>query len=201
MQSFGQLEGIAVPMRTANIDTDQLLPARFLRKAREAGLARYLFHDWRFDEHEATRSQFILNNPIWHGASILVTLRNFGCGSSREYAVYALQDYGFRVVIAPSFGGILYNNSLKNGLLPIVFDEDEVETLITVLEDNPGARLTIDLEKQKVGWPDGSSHLFHIESYNKNCLLQGLDDFDLAISEFERIKAFEVKHAEEMPWV
>jgi 3-isopropylmalate/(R)-2-methylmalate dehydratase small subunit len=201
MQRFDQVDGVAVPMAIANIDTDQLFPARFLRKARELGLGLYLFHDLRFDEHGKARDRFILNQPQWQGASVLVTLWNFGCGSSREYAVYSLLDFGIRAVIAPSFGGILYNNSLKNGLLPVVLGEEEVRSLLSLVDANPGAHLVVDLEKQQVRASNGDVHQFHIDSFSKHCLLHGLDDFDFAVSELEKINAFEARHAEDMPWV
>src|SRR5579859_343512 len=160
MEPFARLDAVAMPMPVANVDTDQIIPARFLRKPRKAGYGQYLFHDLRFDDIGKERPDFVLNLARYRGARILIADKNFGCGSSREHAVYALWDHGFRAVIAPSYGDIFYGNSLKNGFLPIVLPADAAAHLRDRVQQNPGARVAADLERQQVVGPDGRSYRF-----------------------------------------
>jgi 3-isopropylmalate/(R)-2-methylmalate dehydratase small subunit len=201
MERFVPIDAKAVPLRQADIDTDQIIPARFLQKPREAGLSDYLFRDLRFDDLGIARTDFILNRPEYAGARVLVAGRNFGCGSSRETAVWALKDYGFRVVIAPSFGDIFRNNSFANGLLPIVLAKDVVEDLQQTLELHPGAHLQVELERSEVVAPGGRILGFEIDAFRKQCLLQGLDELGLTLSLEPHIAAFERRTAQDRPWL
>jgi 3-isopropylmalate/(R)-2-methylmalate dehydratase small subunit len=182
MQRFTTIESIAMPMARPNIDTDQIIPARFLQKLRKDGFGQYLFHDL------AENADFVLNRPAYHEARIMVAEQNFGCGSSRENAVWALYDRGFRVVIAPSFGDIFFNNCFKNGLLPVVLPPDVVAHLLSFGE---GQRLKVDLESQTVRLPDGAVHGFDIDPFAKHCLLNGIDELDYTLSLMPQITAFE----------
>src|SRR5690242_18069307 len=173
MQAFKNLDAVAAPIARPNVDTDQIVPARFLRKPRNLGFGDYLFRDLRLDRDGSERD-FVLNKPGYRDAKILVAERNFGCGSSREAAVYALWDYGFRAVIAPSFGDIFFGNSFMNGLLPIVLPVEAVAALRGAIQITPGARIIVDLAAQLVTGPDGTSHRFEIDSYRKECLLKGI---------------------------
>jgi 3-isopropylmalate/(R)-2-methylmalate dehydratase small subunit len=182
MQRFTTLEAVAMPMTQPNIDTDQIIPARFLQKLRKDGFGQYLFHDL------AENADFVLNRPAYREARILVAEQNFGCGSSRENAVWALHDRGFRVVIAPSFGDIFFNNCLKNGLLPVVLPQGVVAGLLASL---PGQKLKVDLETQTVRLPGGTVHGFDIDPFAKHCLLNGIDELDYTLSLMQEIAAFE----------
>jgi 3-isopropylmalate/(R)-2-methylmalate dehydratase small subunit len=201
MEKFQRLDAVAVPIATPNVDTDQIVPARFLRKPRSGGYGGFLFHDLRFDESGAEKPSFVLNAPAYRGARILVGEKNFGCGSSREHAVYALWDYGFRAVIAPSFGDIFFSNCFKNGLLPIVLPAEQVKALQAELTQRPGAGVVVDLERQEVVAPSGNVHRFEVDSFRKQCLLQGLDEIALTLSHDADIAAFERKQAEEVRWL
>jgi 3-isopropylmalate/(R)-2-methylmalate dehydratase small subunit len=200
MQAFKNLDAVAAPIARPNVDTDQIVPARFLRKPRSGGFGNYLFHDVRLDKDGRERD-FVLNKPPYRDAKILVAERNFGCGSSREAAVYALWDYGIRAVVAPSFGDIFFGNSLVNGLLLIVLPPADVAALIGALEANPGAHMGIDLSAQTVAGADGKTYRFDIDAYRKRCLLEGLDELAFTLSQRDAIKAFEQKHAATMPWM
>jgi 3-isopropylmalate/(R)-2-methylmalate dehydratase small subunit len=200
MQAFQNLDAVAAPIARPNVDTDQIVPARFLRKPRNLGFGDYLFRDLRLDRDGSERD-FVLNKPGYRDAKILVAERNFGCGSSREAAVYALWDYGFRAVIAPSFGDIFFGNSFMNGLLLIVLPEADVTALIAALDAKPGAHMRVDLAGQKVTGADGKTYRFDIDAYRKRCLLEGLDELAFTLSQREAIAAFEQKHAVAMPWV
>jgi 3-isopropylmalate/(R)-2-methylmalate dehydratase small subunit len=191
MEPFRPLDAIAAPMAVANIDTDQILPARFLPKLRAEGLGPCLFRDLRFEGDGSERPDFILNRPPYREATILVTGRNFGCGSSREAAVYALYDYGLRAVVAPSFGDIFHANCLKNGLLPVALPDDTVTELLTAVEEWPGARLRIDLADQTLTAPDGETHAFAIDGMRKHMLLNGIDEIDYTLGLAAEIDAFE----------
>jgi 3-isopropylmalate/(R)-2-methylmalate dehydratase small subunit len=195
MTPFKRLEAVAVPLASSNIDTDQIIPARFLQKPRKAGYADFLFRDLRLDSSAAPRPEFILNQPAYAAARILVAGRNFGCGSSREGAVYALWDCGFRSVIAPSFGDIFHNNALKNGFLPVVLPPSDVDELLAMLAAMPGARLTVDLAEQSVTSPDGTIRRFDIDPFIKQCLLRGVDELDYTLSLGNEIAAFEARAA------
>ena len=201
MEKFQRVQATAVPIDSANVDTDQIIPARFLRKPRKAGTALFLFHDLRFNDDGSEKPAFVLNRPAFRGASILVAERNFGCGSSRENAVYALYDYGFRAVIAPSFGDIFYNNCFKNGLLPIVLPAAAAASLRAALNAKPGAQIAVDLAAQKVVGPDGASHAFEIDPFRKHCLLEGVDEIGFTLGFDKEITAFEKAHAQGLSWL
>jgi 3-isopropylmalate/(R)-2-methylmalate dehydratase small subunit len=200
MEPFRTLRATAVPYPGVNVDTDQILPARFLPKPRALGFAQYLFHDLRFDDDGRERGNFILNRPPYRQAQILVGEDNFGCGSSRENAVWAVSDYGFRVVIAPSFGDIFRSNSLKNGLLPITLDVGTVGSILTQLSEQQGATLEVDLAAQTVTDPSGAVHRFDIDEFSKHCLMNGLDELDYTLAQIDTIEAFERRHAAAQGW-
>ena len=200
MQAFKSLDAVAVPIARPNVDTDQIVPARYLRKPRKLGFGDYLFRDLRLDKDGRERD-FVLNKRAYRDAKILVAERNFGCGSSREAAVYALWDYGFRAVIAPSFGDIFFGNSFMNGLLLIVLPEADVAALIAALDAKPGAHMQVDLAGQKVTGADGKTYRFDIDAYRKRCLIEGLDELAFTLNQRDAIAAFEQKHAAAMPWV
>lgn len=200
MEPFRTLRATAVPYPGVNVDTDQILPARFLPKPRALGFAQYLFHDLRFDDDGRERDSFILNRPPYRHAQILVAEENFGCGSSRENAVWAVSDFGFRVVIAPSFGDIFRSNSLKNGLLPIVLDHSTVHSILARLAEEQGATIGVDLAAQTVTGPNGDVHHFDIDEFSKHCLMNGLDELDYTLAQMDRIEAYERRHAAEQGW-
>ncbi len=201
MRRLETLSAIAAPMDRANLDTDQILPARFLRKPRDAHYRRYLFADLRFDAEGRERPDFVLNRTAYRGAGIIVGARNFGCGSSREAAVYALEANGVRAVIAPSFGDIFFNNCLANGILPIRLDEAAAADLRGRIEREPGARIAIDLPAQTVTAPDGGVHTFEIDAFRKRCLIEGLDDIALTLARGAAMAAFEAAYAARRPWL
>jgi len=201
MERFTLLDAVAVPIALANIDTDQIIPARFLRKPRQEGLGQFLFHDLRFLDDGRERPDFVLNLAPYRAARILVADRNFGCGSSREYAVLALCHYGIRAVIAPSFGDIFFNNCFKNGLLPIVLAEAEAGALRAQIAARPGAQVAIELAAQSVTFPDGKSHAFAIDGFRKHCLFEGIDELEFTLGQAEAIADFEACQAAEMPWL
>ncbi len=201
MEPFARLDAVAAPMPVANVDTDQVIPARFLRKPRKAGYGQYLFHDLRLDDAGKERRDFVLNQRAYRQARILIADRNFGCGSSREHAVYALWDYGFRAVIAPSYGDIFYGNSLKNGFLPVVLPTDAVAHLRGLVQRSPGAHVIVDLEQQQVIGPDGRSHRFEIDAFRKHCLLNGIDELDFTLGYRTEIEAHELTQSRSAPWL
>ena len=194
MEPFTRLNAVAAPMPVANVDTDQIIPARFLRKPRKAGYGQYLFHDLRFDDAGKERPEFVLNQTAYRQARILIADKNFGCGSSREHAVYALWDYGFRAVIAPSYGDIFYGNSLKNGFVPIVLPADVVASMRDLIQQRPGAPVIVDLASQEVIGPDGRPCRFEIDGFRKHCLLKGIDEIDFTLGHRAEIEAFERTH-------
>jgi 3-isopropylmalate/(R)-2-methylmalate dehydratase small subunit len=201
MEPFTRLDAVAAPMPVPNVDTDQIIPARFLRKSRKDGYGQYLFCDLRFDSDGKEKPGFVLNEAPYRGARILVADKNFGCGSSREHAVYALWDYGFRAVIAPSFGDIFFGNSFKNGFLPIVLPAEATAALRGAIRRQLGARMIVDLENQQVVDPDGRSHRFEIDAYRKHCLLNGIDELDFTLARQAAIEAFERSHSKTTPWL
>ena len=201
MKRFTVLTAVAVPIDTANVDTDQIIPARFHREPRGDGYGRFLFHDLRFGVDGAPGKDFILDRGPFREARILVGDRNFGCGSSREGAVFALVDYGFGCVIAPSFGDIFRTNCVKNGVLPIVAEADVAADLRRQLHDTPGATVTVDLDAQTFAAPDGKVHTFDIDPFNKRCLLKGLDDIDVTLEYEHDIAAFEERYRADAPWL
>lgn len=199
--AFRTLSAIGLPLDRRNVDTDQIIPARFLRKPRSAGMADYLFHDLRCDEAAGPRADFILNDPRYAGAAVLVARENFGSGSSREAAVYALWDYGFRVVIAPSFGDIFYSNALKNGLLPIVLNPEAVDGLLTCLTAFPGDRIQIDLQAQTVRAGSDRVEAFAIDPFQKRLLLSGQDELGFTLALAEKVDSFERSRRVSAPWL
>lgn len=203
MDAFTHLAAVAVPLNRVNVDTDQITPARFLKKPRDEHYPDYLFHDLRFHSDGTERDDFILNQAPFREAKILVADDNFGCGSSRESAVYALFDYGFRVVIAPSFGDIFANNAGKNGLLAVRLAADDVATIRQRLQDNPGATLTVDLASQTVTGPSPANTTYHfdIDGFTKQCLLEGLDDVQFTSALESEISAHEANHRKNLPWL
>jgi 3-isopropylmalate/(R)-2-methylmalate dehydratase small subunit len=194
MRAFKTFTGLVAPLDKANVDTDQVIPKQFLKAIVRSGLGKGLFYDWRFRADGSEDPDFVLHHPRYRGASILVARQNFGSGSSREHAVWALEDFGFRAVIAPSFADIFRNNSLKNGLLPVVLPAAAVEHIFAVIGEHPGYGLTIDLEKQTVTDTYGWSSRFEIEPFAKKCLLEGLDDIGLTLVHEARIAAHETAH-------
>ena len=201
MQPFTELTAVAAPLELANIDTDKIIPARFLRKLREPGYEKLAFHDIRYDADGKDRPDFVLNQAPYRNAKILVAGANFGCGSSREAAVYVLFDYGIRSVIAPSFGDIHYGNELQNGMLPVVLPDATCQKLRQQLRDQPGAQIGVDLESQTVTGPDGVTYHFDIDANHKERLLKGLDDIGLVMQNIKEIEAFEKKHHGELSWL
>ncbi len=201
MEAFTTLTAVAVPIDLANVDTDRIIPARFLRQPRKPGYERFLFHDVRFDEAEAERPDFILNQAPFRPARIVVAAENFACGSSREAAVWALAAYGFRAFIAPSFGDIFAQNCGKNGALALVLPRETAAGLRAQLHARPGASITVDLPSQTVIGPDGARHAFEVDGFLKECLLRGQDEMALTLGYESAIAAFEARHREEMPWL
>jgi 3-isopropylmalate/(R)-2-methylmalate dehydratase small subunit len=195
MDKFTVLNGLVVALDRANVDTDQIIPKQYLASIKRTGFAEGLFAEWRKDP------QFVMNQPRFKGATILLARRNFGCGSSREHAPWALMDYGFRCVIAPSFADIFFTNSFKNGFLPVVLSEDEVERLFHECNAFPGFRLVVDLDKQIVATADQSMAMnFQIDPFRKYCLLNGLDEIGLTLRHADRIRAFEDQRKAQYPW-
>jgi len=185
-------EGIVAPLDRVNVDTDQIIPKQFLKRIERTGFGQFLFYDWRFlDDGKTPDPSFPLNEPRYQGASILLTQANFGCGSSREHAPWALLDYGFRVIIAPSFADIFYNNCFKNGILPITLDQDAVNDLFRRVEGQEGYRLTVDLENMRITGPDGLSLTFDLDPYRRETLMKGLDDIGITLQFEDKIKAYE----------
>jgi 3-isopropylmalate/(R)-2-methylmalate dehydratase small subunit len=196
-------EGIVVPLDRSDVDTDQIIPKQFLKKIKKTGFGIHLFHDWRYldDDGKEENLDFSLNQARYKGASILLTRDNFGCGSSREHAPWALLDFGIRVVIAPSFADIFFNNCFKNGILPVILPQDEIDRLFAYVEGNEGARLTADLEAQEVRSRDGSVVPFGgIDPSRKECLMNGWDDIELSLKQEESIRAFEARHESAHPF-
>ena len=194
MQPFRIHKGRVVPLDRANIDTDQIIPKQFLKRIERTGFGEFLFYDWRRGKDGSQDPSFSLNQPRHKGASILVTGKNFGCGSSREHAVWALEDFGFRVVIAPSFADIFANNCVKNGVLTVALSEEEVAEVIRRATDFPDYQLVIDLEQCKVEDESGFSATFQIDDFTRHCLLEGLDDIGLTLQHQSEIAAYESKH-------
>ena len=210
MEKFAQLDGLVVPLDRANVDTDAIIPKQFLKSIKRSGFGPNAFDEWRYLDHgepgmdnskRQVNPDFVLNQPRYQGAQILLARENFGCGSSREHAPWALEDYGFRAIIAPSFADIFFNNCFKNGLLPIRLDAAKVDVLFKAVEAAPGYRLKIDLERQSITAPDGTVYQFEVEAFRKHCLLNGLDDIGLTLQHVGEIAAFEAKHRAAQPWL
>jgi 3-isopropylmalate/(R)-2-methylmalate dehydratase small subunit len=210
MQKFTTHTGLAVPLDRANVDTDAIIPKQFLKSIQRTGFGPNLFDEWRYLDHgepgmdnsqRPLNPDFVLNQARYQGASILLARKNFGCGSSREHAPWALEQYGFRAVIAPSYADIFFNNCYKNGVLPIVLSEEQVQHLFEVVEANPGYQLTIDLENQTLKLADGTSYTFDITAFRKYCMLNGFDDIGLTLRHADKIKAFEQQRLQQQPWL
>lgn len=210
MQKFTLLKGLVAPMDRENVDTDAIIPKQFLKSIRKTGFGQNLFDEWRYldagypgqDPHSRKPNpEFILNQPRYQSASILLARKNFGCGSSREHAPWALDQFGFRAIIAPSYADIFFNNSFKNGLLPIVLTEMQVAQLFDEVTAFPGYALTIDLERQVVIKPNGEELPFEVQAFRKYCLLNGLDDIGLTLRHADKIKAFEAERLAQKPWL
>lgn len=210
MERFTVHQGLVAPIDRANVDTDAIIPKQFLKSIRRTGFGPNLFDEWRYldrgepGQEAATRRpnpDFVLNQPRYRGASILLARRNFGCGSSREHAPWALQQYGFRALIAPSYADIFFGNCFKNGLLPIVLPEPEVARLFDAVAATPGYRLGVDLSRQVVVEPDGRELRFEVEPFRKQCLLEGWDDIGLTLRHAEAIRAFEAERLARLPWL
>lgn len=200
MEPFVRVTAVAAPMDRDNIDTDQIIPGRYLMMPRDERYATYCFHDLRLDDDGNEVGDFILNRPAYREAKIIVAAHNYGCGSSREGAVFAMVDAGFRAVIASSFGDIFYNNAFNNGLLPVVLEEDEVTALRAALHDRPGAEVTVDLEAQTVEGPGNLCFSFDIDPHRRHRLLNGLDAIGYTLTFRDEIEAFERRYEEASPW-
>lgn len=199
MQKFDKLTGIAAPLEIQNVDTDMIIPKQFLRTIKRSGLGIHAFHDMRYDDNGQPNPDFILNQPPYDKASILITGANFGCGSSREHAPWSLLDMGFRCIIAPSFADIFYNNSFKNGILLITLPEDQIANLMNDAKNK--AELTVDLNSQTITRPDGSVIEFEVESFRRHCLLNGLDDIGLTMQHREEIDEYEAEISLKRSWI
>lgn len=195
MQPIKQLTASALPLRAENVDTDQIIPARFLTAVTKEGMGDGLFYSWRYAADGSPKEDFVLNDPIYDGAEILIAGRNFGSGSSREHAVWALTEYGFRCVIAPGFADIFHNNSLKNGLLLVPLPEDAVNMLLDLVEEDPSTVISVNLEQQTVTLPDGQRHEFDIDPFRKTCLLEGMDDLGYLQSKADAVAEYEAQPA------
>lgn len=210
MRPFTKHTGLAAPLDLANVDTDMIIPKQFLKSIKRTGFGKNLFDELRYEDEgqpdqdcdgRPLRKEFVLNQDRYEGASVLLARQNFGCGSSREHAPWALDDYGFRAIIAPSFADIFYNNCFKNGLLPIVLQTDEVDQLFAEVALREGAQITIDLESQTVTSPSGATFEFNVDNFRKHCLLNGLDDIGLTLQQDAAIHRYEEKRMKEAPWL
>lgn len=200
MDKFTKLTGVAAPLPMRNVDTDMIIPKQFLKTIKRTGLGKSLFFELRYDDAGKEISEFVLNQPAYRDATILVTGENFGCGSSREHAPWALLDFGFRCVIAPGFADIFYNNCFQNGILPIMLPQADVDKLMDDASRGANATITVDLESQEIRGPDGGAIKFDIDPFRKHCLLNGLDNIGLTMEKHEHIQAFEEKAAVAKPW-
>ncbi|MEZ0330598.1 MAG: 3-isopropylmalate dehydratase small subunit [Methylophilaceae bacterium] len=210
MDKFTQMTGLVAPLDRANVDTDAIIPKQFLKSIKRSGFGPNAFDEWRYLDHgepgmdnskRKLNPDFVLNQPRYQGVSVLLARENFGCGSSREHAPWALEDFGFRSIIAPSFADIFYNNCFKNGMLPIVLPADVVDNLFAEVEANPGYQLNVDLQAQTVTTPSGAVHSFEVDMSRKHNLLNGLDDIGLTMQKQDSIKLFEARHKASQPWL
>lgn len=210
MEKFVTFSGLVAPLDRANIDTDAIIPKQFLKSIKRTGFGPYLFDEWRYLDHgepdmdcsnRPRNPEFVLNLPRYQGSQILLARENFGCGSSREHAPWALMGYGFKVIIAPSFADIFFNNCFKNGILPIPLSGAQVDELFAEVGSQEGYQLTVNLEEQKIITPAGKTHSFDIDSFRKHCLLNGLDDIGLTLEKVDAIKAFEKQRRASQPWL
>lgn len=210
MEPFRQHTGLVAPLDRANVDTDAIIPKQFLKSIKRSGFGANLFDEWRYmdlgepgidNSKRTVNPNFVLNQARYQGATILVARKNFGCGSSREHAPWALQQYGFKAIIAPSFADIFFNNCYKNGLLPIVLTELEVDHLFNVIAATPGLKINVDLERQVVEIPGGETHAFQVEEFRKQSLLNGWDEIGLTLRHSDKIRAYEAARAQREPWL
>jgi 3-isopropylmalate/(R)-2-methylmalate dehydratase small subunit len=201
MQPFTKLSGVAAPLPMVNVDTDMIIPKQFLKTTKRTGLGSALFFEQRYNDDGSDRPEFVLNKPAYRSAQILVAGANFGCGSSREHAPWALLDFGIRCVIAPSFADIFYNNCFKNGILPIALPQADVDKLMDDAERGANAVVSVDLEKQEIRGPDGGCIKFEIDPFRKQCLLNGWDDIGLTLRHESEISDFEAKRRASQPWI
>ncbi|MBY6067274.1 3-isopropylmalate dehydratase small subunit [Leisingera aquaemixtae] len=201
MEKFQKLQGIAAPMPLVNIDTDMIIPKVFLKSIQRTGFGKNLFDEMRYNRDGTEIEDFVLNKPQYRNAEILVAGDNFGCGSSREHAPWAIADFGIKCIISTSFADIFFNNSFKNGILPIVLPQEQVDVLMADAEKGENARMTVDLEAQEITTSDGEVIKFEVDAFKKHCLLNGLDDIGLTMEKADSIKSFEDKAAQERPWV
>ena len=210
MQAFTTHTGKVIPLDRANVDTDAIIPKQYLKSIKRSGFGPSLFDDWRYldpgepgmdNSRRRPNPDFVLNDPRYSGGTVLLARKNFGCGSSREHAVWALDDYGIRAVIAPSFADIFFNNCFKSGLLPIMLDETVINALFAAVAATPSYALTIDLAAQTLSTPDGQAYHFEIDPFRKHCLLEGLDDIGLTLQHADEIRTYEARHRKEAPWL
>ncbi len=210
MEAFRTVKGVVLPIDRSNVDTDAIIPKQYLKSVARSGFGANLFDEWRYLDHgepgqehsnRPINPNFVLNEKRYTGAEVLLARSNFGCGSSREHAVWALHDYGIKVIIASSFADIFFNNCFKNGLLPLVLSDDVIDVLFESIKDEPGYMLEVDLESQSVITPDGTQYSFEIESFRKYCLVNGFDDIDLTLRHKKDISEFEAIHKQRMPWL
>jgi len=210
MQAFTKLNGLVVPLDRANVDTDAIIPKQFLKSIKRTGYGPFLFDEWRYEDvgqpemdcsNRPIRKDFVLNQPRYKGAEIMLARENFGCGSSREHAPWAIVDYGISCVIAPSFADIFYNNCFKNSILPVVLSDAEMDVLFAETTSQEGYTLNVDLEAQTVTTPSGQVFTFEVDDFRKHCLLNGLDDIGLTLQQADKIKAYEEKRKADAPWL
>jgi len=210
MQAFTTLNGLVVPLDRANVDTDAIIPKQFLKSIKRTGYGPFLFDEWRYEDvgqpemdcsDRPIRNDFVLNQPRYEGAEIMLARENFGCGSSREHAPWAILDYGISCVIAPSFADIFYNNCFKNGILPVVLSDEDIDQLFISVATNSGYRLNVDLEAQTITTPTGESFAFDVDEFRKHCLLNGLDDIALTLQQSEAIQSYETARRASAPWM
>ncbi len=210
MDKFVRLEGLVAPLDRANVDTDAIIPKQFLKSIKRSGFGPNLFDEWRYLDvgqpgedctNRPKNPDFLLNLPRYQGAQVLLTRQNFGCGSSREHAPWALLDFGFKVIVAESYADIFFNNCFKNGILPIVLATEQLDVLFSQVLETPGYKLLVDLENQKIVCPDGKSFAFNVDPFRKECLLNGWDDIGLTLRHADAIRAFETKRRAEQPWL
>ena len=210
MDKFVRLEGLVAPLDRANVDTDAIIPKQFLKSIKRSGFGPNLFDEWRYLDvgqpgedctNRPKNPDFLLNLPRYQGAQVLLTRQNFGCGSSREHAPWALLDFGFKVIVAESYADIFFNNCFKNGILPIVLAAEQLDVVFSQVLETPGYKLLVDLENQKIVCPDGKSFAFNVDPFRKECLLNGWDDIGLTLRHADAIRAFETKRRAEQPWL
>jgi len=210
MQAFTRLNGLVVPLDRANVDTDAIIPKQFLKSIKRTGYGPFLFDEWRYEDvgqpemdcsNRPIRKDFVLNQSRYQGAEIMLARENFGCGSSREHAPWAIADYGISCVIAPSFADIFYNNCFKNGILPVVLKDKEMDVLFSETQSHEGYKLNVDLEAQTVTTPSGQVFTFEVDDFRKHCLLNGLDDIGLTLQQADSIHTYEEKRKQEAPWL